>query len=79
MLVPLKTNSMSQDNRASWHSNFTRQLNLATFCPPPTPASRDAPCPGKAEGEKEPEAYPLRYVENSFDLRTKPGAMLCDQ
>ncbi len=47
--------------------------------PPPTPASRHAPCPGKAEGEKEPEAYPLRYVENSFDLRTKPGAMLCDQ
>lgn len=24
--------------------------------------------------EKEPEAYPLRYVEDSFDLRTQLGA-----
>ena len=45
----------------------------------PAAARRDAPCPGKAAEEKEAEAYPLRYVEDSFDLRTKPGAMLCDQ
>ena len=24
----------------------------------------------KAEGEKQPEAYPLGYVEDCFDLRT---------
>jgi hypothetical protein len=24
----------------------------------------------KAAGEKQPEAYPLRYVEDYFDLRT---------
>ena len=27
------------------------------------------------EEKKEPEAYPLRYVEDSFDVRTKLGAM----
>lgn len=26
--------------------------------------------PGKAAGEKQPEAYPLGYVQDCFDLRT---------
>jgi len=30
----------------------------------------------KAAEEKEPEAYTLRYVEDSFDSRTQLGTML---
>jgi hypothetical protein len=31
--------------------------------------------PSKAAGEKKPEAYPLGYVEDFFELRTKLGAI----
>lgn len=34
---------------------------------PPLQASQDPP------GEKQPEAHPVRYVEDCFDLRTKVG------
>jgi len=36
----------------------------------PTPARQDSPYPEKAAGEKAPEAYLRRYVEEGFEPRT---------
>jgi hypothetical protein len=39
----------------------------------PPQASQDSLPPSAATGEKQPEAHPVRYVEDCFDLRTKVG------
>ena len=40
---------------------------------PANPRRAETRCfPMKAAGEKQPEAYPLRYVEDLFEPRTKP-------
>jgi hypothetical protein len=46
-------------------------LKKARLLTHPTPARRDAPFPGKAAGESNPEAYPQGYVEDFDELRTK--------
>ena len=46
---------------------------MARLLTRPTPACRDTPCPSKAAGEQEPEAYPQWYTEDSCEPRTKPG------
>ena len=42
------------------------------YTPPAPSAPRRAASHGKAAGEKKPQAYPLGYVEDFFEPRTKP-------
>ena len=66
-----------------WLSNrLLKQLTVLTrptqrlLHPPALSLPRQPLCPrtrlssGKAAGEKQPEAYPIGYVEDCFDLRT---------
>ena len=51
-----------------WLSNrLLKQLPVLTR---PTRRVKTRLSPGKAAGEKQPEAYPHGYVEDCFDLRT---------
>lgn len=51
-----------------WLSNRLLK-QLAVLTRPPLRAKTRL-FPGKAAGEKQPEAHPLGYVEDCFDLRT---------
>ena len=47
-----------------------------TFSPSQPPARKSRRSAGKAAGEQEPEAYPLGYVEDSCELRTKLAGII---
>ena len=51
-----------------WLTN--RLLKQRTVLTRPPRRGKARLFPGKAAGEKQPESYPLGYVEDCFDLRT---------
>ena len=50
-------------------------LKTVNFSHPPTPRAKTRLIPGKAAGDSNPEAYPLGYVEDFDEPRTKLGAI----